>query len=83
MDILEASGAVIAFPTSTMRLTRESGGDAAKVQAAIATVKRWREAGDLPFPNDRPERITEFRNTLAYPSLDSALAPRPSGSTGT
>jgi MscS family membrane protein len=83
MDILEASGAVIAFPTSTMRLTRESGGDAAKVQAAIATVKRWREAGDLPFPNDRPERITEFRNTLAYPSLDSALAPRPSGSTST
>jgi MscS family membrane protein len=77
MDVLEDSGAAIAFPTSTMRLTRESGLDEAKVQAAIASVKRWREAGDLPFPDHRPERITEMQNTLDYPPLDSALGRRP------
>ena len=83
MDVLEASGTTLAFPTSTVRLARESGLDEAKAQAAIATVKRWREAGDLPFPNHRPERITEMQNTLDYPPLDSALGRRPPVATST
>jgi MscS family membrane protein len=81
MDILEASGTGLAFPTSTVRLARESGLDDARTREAIATVKRWRGAGDLPFPDHRPERITELRNTVEYPSADSALAHRPPGST--
>ncbi|HKB37900.1 MAG TPA: hypothetical protein VKD72_15740, partial [Gemmataceae bacterium] len=42
-------------------------------------LKGWREVGDLPFPNYRPERIVEFQNRLEYPSVDSAVARRPSG----
>ncbi|MGH7388087.1 MAG: mechanosensitive ion channel family protein [Candidatus Rokuibacteriota bacterium] len=74
MGILEASGTAIAVPSSTTYLARDGGLDKERAQAAIATVKRWREAGDLPFPNWRPERIAEITNRLEYPPGDSALA---------
>jgi MscS family membrane protein len=54
MDIVKASGTGMAFPSQTAYLARDSGLDEAKTQAAIATVRRWREDGNLPFPNFRP-----------------------------
>ena len=73
MDIIEASGTGIAFPSQTAYLARDRGHDETKRQAAIATVQRWREAQELPFPNFRPERIAEVENTLEYPPPESAL----------
>jgi MscS family membrane protein len=73
MDIIEGSGTGIAFPSSTTYLARDSGLDEEKTQEAIAAVGRWREERDLPFPNFRPERISEFDNTLEYPPADSGL----------
>lgn len=73
MDIVEASGTGIAFPSQTTYLARDHGLDETKRQVAIATVKRWREAQELPFPNFRPERIAEVENTLEYPPAESAL----------
>ena len=73
MDIVEASGTGIAFPSQTAYLARDRGHDETKRQAAIATVQRWREAQELPFPNFRPERIAEVENTLEYPPPESAL----------
>jgi MscS family membrane protein len=73
MDIVEASGTRMAFPSQTAYLARDSGLDEAKTQAAIASVRRWREEGNLPFPNFRPERIAEMQDRLDYPSPDSAL----------
>jgi MscS family membrane protein len=77
MDIVEASGTGMASGPPAMYLGRSSGLDQEKADAAIATVKRWRDSGELPFPNDRPERIAEIQNRLAYPPTDSALARRP------
>jgi MscS family membrane protein len=73
MDIIEGSGTGIAFPSSTTYLARDSGLDKDKTQEAIAAVNRWRDKRDLPFPNFRPERISEFDNTLEYPPADSGL----------
>ena len=76
MDIIEASGTAIGFPSSTTYLARDGGLDKEKAQAAIETVKRWRAVGDLPFPNCRLERIAEIENRLDYPESDSAQARR-------
>ncbi len=73
MDIVEGSGTALASPSSITYLARDGGLDKEKAQAAVATVKRWREASDLPFPNDRPERIAEIANHLDYPPTDSGL----------
>jgi MscS family membrane protein len=73
MDIVEASGTGIGFPSQTTYLARDHGLDEGKRQAAIATVRRWREAQELPFPNFPPERIAEVENTLEYPPPDSAV----------
>jgi MscS family membrane protein len=73
MDIIEASGTGVALPSSTTYLTRDSGLDEAKVQRAMATVKGWRDDGELPFPNFHPARISEFENRLEYPPPESAV----------
>jgi MscS family membrane protein len=79
MDIVEGSGAAMAGGPSTTYLTRGAAFDKEKADAAVATVRRWRETGDLPFPNERPERIAEIQNRLQYPPTDSAPARPASG----
>ena len=77
MDVIEAGGARIALPSSTTYLARDPGIDREKAQTAAATVKGWRDEGDLPFPNYRPERIAEMRGRLEYPPPDSAVRAAP------
>jgi MscS family membrane protein len=72
MDIVKASGTGFAFPSQTMYFTRDKGLDQTKGQEATGVVKRWREQGELPFPDFAPEEIAEMDNTLEYPSADSA-----------
>jgi MscS family membrane protein len=73
MDIIEASGTGVAFPSSTTYLSRDSGLNEARTQKAIEAVQRWRQKNDLPFPNFDPVRISEFENRIEYPPPDSAL----------
>ncbi|WP_298832360.1 mechanosensitive ion channel family protein [uncultured Piscinibacter sp.] len=73
MDIVEGSGTSLAFPSSTTYLARDAGLDKAKTQDAVATVARWRQERELPFPDFHPSRITEFENRLEYPAPDSAV----------
>jgi MscS family membrane protein len=73
LDIIEASGTALAFPSSTTYLARDHGLDREKAQAVMASVKRWREARELPFPNWRPEQIAKIDNSLEYPPADSAV----------
>jgi MscS family membrane protein len=73
LDIIEAGGTGVAFPSSVTYLSRDSGLDEARTQQAIAAVKRWREEKELPFPNFHPAQISEFENKLEYPPPGSAL----------
>jgi len=43
------------------------GLNAAKSEKAIATVRQWREKGELPFPDFSPEAIAEMNNKTEYP----------------
>ena len=72
IEIIEASGSGFAFPSQTTYLAQDSGLDAAKSQKVLATVREWREQGELPFPDFSPETIAKINNRLEYPPLDSA-----------
>jgi len=73
VDIVEASGSSLAFPSRTIYVSRDTGLDRKKGQEAIEIVKGWREQGELPFPNFAPERIAEMKNKLEYPSTESTM----------
>ena len=51
IEAVEASGTAFAFPSQTSYNANDAGLDAAKSQAAMETVRRWREHGELPFPD--------------------------------
>jgi hypothetical protein len=44
---------VVISALALLYLARDSGRDKEKTQDAIAAVRRWRDARDLPFPNFR------------------------------
>ena len=73
MDIIEASGSGFALPSRMTYPAKDNGLDPAKSQEAVATVRRWREKGELPFPDFSPETISEVDNKIEYPPPDSAL----------
>jgi MscS family membrane protein len=76
MDIIEASGTSIAFPTRTIHLGRDRGLDQDKTATVSREVQRWRENRKLPFPDYAPSDISQFSNSLPYPQPDSALRSR-------
>jgi MscS family membrane protein len=76
MDILEASGTSIAFPSRTLYLGRDPGLDKEKTATVSREVQQWRENRKLPFPDYAPSDIAEFSNSLPYPQPDSALRSR-------
>jgi len=73
MEIIEASGTSLAFPSSTVYLSRDHGLDKEKTAAVLSEVQQWRENRKLPFPDFAPSDISEFSNSLPYPQPDSAL----------
>lgn len=79
MGIIEASGSSLALPSQTTYVTKDTGLNSTKSQAAIATVRQWREQGELPFPDFSPQTIAEMNNKIEYPPSDSALGDKRKG----
>jgi MscS family membrane protein len=67
MDVVEAAGAAIAFPSQTLYLGRDHASDAGKVDAAEAAVRTWRDEGTLPFPDFSPQQVRDLRGSIVYP----------------
>ena len=76
MDIIQASGTSLAFPTRTVHLGRDPGLDKEKTETVSREVQQWRENRKLPFPDFAASDISEFSNSLPYPHPDSALRSR-------
>jgi len=73
MDIIEASGTGVAFPSQVTYFAKAPGLHSEKTEAAMAKVRRWRDERELPFPDYSPETIRQVENKLQYPPDGSAL----------
>jgi len=69
--IVSASGTGFAFPSQTLYLGRDDGLDQDRTDEALTEVERWRDTGELPFPNMRSRRMDELAGTLDYPPRGS------------
>ncbi len=67
IDIIEQSGAAIAFPSQTLYFSRDGGLDDGKARAAENQVREWREEDRLPFPNFSPDEVRQIRGSVIYP----------------
>lgn len=73
MDIVESAGSGFAFPSQTLYMAKEVGLDDNKGREAAHAVQRWREQGELPFPDHLPETVHQLDSTLDYPPKGSAI----------
>ena len=74
MDIIEASGTSVAFPSQTTYVVGDSGLNRARSRRGDARRSRLGESSsDLPFPDFPIEKIAEFSGTIEYPPAGSAV----------
>ena len=73
MDIVDAAGTSIAFPSKTLYLNRDAGVDKEKAERVAHQVEQWREGNQLPFPDFPQSEISEFSNSLPYPQPGSSM----------
>jgi MscS family membrane protein len=74
MDIVEASGTAMAFPSRTVYFGRDAKPDQEKALDAQAQVQAWRQEGTLPFPDFSPAQVAEIRRANESPLVGPALA---------
>ncbi len=73
LEIVDRAGSGFAFPSQTLYMSKDSGVDPEKSSAAVQTVQKWKESGDLPFPDFASGKISEISNSLPYPQPESAV----------
>jgi MscS family membrane protein len=73
MDIIANAGTGVAFPSQTTYLAKDAALDSKKTEEAVTQVRQWRERGDLPFPDFRPDQVGHMRDQIEYPPPGSSL----------
>jgi MscS family membrane protein len=71
MDVVEEAGTGFAIPSQTTYVTRDSGIDSERREAAEKEVDAWRSSDALPFPEPDLERRRELTDTLDFPPKGS------------
>ena len=79
MDLVAEAGTSVAFPSQTTYLARNTPLDAQKTEEAVARVRQWRERGELPFPDFRPDQELPLHDRIEYPPPGSSLRGGPGG----
>jgi len=79
MDLVETSGSGFAFPSQTLYMAKDGGLDAQRSRDAAEAVKKWRDEGELPFPDHRSARVSQLEGTLEYPPKGSVSSPKKEG----
>ena len=67
MEVIEAAGTSLAFPSKTIYYARDEGLDEERRRAAEQQVREWTEAGELPFPDMSEEQREALAGTLHFP----------------
>ena len=73
MDSIAKAGTGVAFPSQTTYLAKDTPLDSQKTEEAVAQVRVWRERGELPFPDFRPDQVGHLRDPIEYPPPGSSL----------
>ena len=73
MEIIAKAGTGIAFPSQTTYLAKDTPLDSQKTEEALSQVRQWREGGELPFPDFRPEQLDNLNDQIEYPPPGSSL----------
>ncbi len=73
-EAIEASGTGVAFPSSTVYLSRDGGLDPDRTRMAEKEVAAWREAEELPFPRMPEQFAARITDTGDYPPVGSPEA---------
>ena len=73
MDVIAEAGTGIAFPSQTTYLAKDAPLDPQKTKDAATKVREWRERGELPFPDFRPDQVGKLRDRIDYPPPGSSL----------
>ena len=73
MDIIAKAGTGIAFPSQTTYLAKDTPLDPQKTEEALTRVQQWRERGELPFPDFRPDQVGHLTDPIEYPPPGSSL----------
>ena len=71
MDIVAEAGTGFAFPSQTAYLGKDELPDPEKARAAEEAVAKWREDGELPFPDFLDETREAMSGRLDYPPKGS------------
>jgi MscS family membrane protein len=74
MTVVDNCGAQFAFPSAVHYSAEDTASDPERVKAAEEMVRRWREEGELPFPDFDWHDKAELSRTLDYPPEGSQLA---------
>jgi MscS family membrane protein len=74
MSLINDCGAQFAFPSAVHYSAQDTPSDPLLVQAAEEAVRRWRELGELPFPDFNWQDKAELSRTLDYPPTGSMLS---------
>ncbi len=67
MEVIEAAGTSLAFPSKTIYYARDEGLHENRGRAAEQQVREWTEAGELPFPDMSEEQRDALAGTLHFP----------------
>ncbi len=73
MDVMEDSGGGLALPSQTLYLSRDTGVEKEKAEAAVKKIAEMRDGKQLPFPDFHDDDISSFKGSIEYPQPESAV----------
>jgi MscS family membrane protein len=77
MDIMADAGSVLALPSQTLYLSRDSGVEKEKAENAVKKIAELRDGKQLPFPDHHEKDIASFKGSIQYPQPESAVSNKP------
>lgn len=73
IDVMEDTGGGLALPSQTLYLSRDTGVEKQKADAAVKKIAELREGKQLPFPDFHEDEISSFKGSIQYPPSESTL----------